>query len=74
MTNNSDKENPDKFNQEPEYGFYNNFSTFHLIATMCAFYFMYKCNNFNLGGIVLAIFCPIIYIIYYFATDRCPAF
>ena len=47
------------------------YGIFHFIVALFAIYLSFKCNNgFHLGGFLLAILCPYIYIIYHFATSE----
>jgi len=80
MVNDSKKNNLENFQVDTDYsnnadvGYYNNYLNFHLICMIFSFFLILKCNNFNIGGIMLAVFCPVIYILYYFATDKCMQF
>lgn len=41
------------------------YSVFHLIISIIAIYLSFRCNtNINYGSILIAVFCPYIYIIY----------
>ena len=46
------------------------YSIFHLIVGFFALYLSFKCNQgFNVGGFLVALFFPWIYILYKFATS-----
>jgi hypothetical protein len=47
------------------------YSVFHMIVSLFALYLSFKCNDgFDFGSILMACFCPYIYIIYKFATSE----
>jgi hypothetical protein len=56
-------------NESPKYKF---FYIFHLIIGLFAIYLSFKCNNgFNLGSFLIALFCPVFYILYKFVVPHC---
>jgi hypothetical protein len=47
------------------------YGVFHMIIAIFALYLSFKCNNgFALGDFLLALFCPVLYIIYRLAVSE----
>ena len=47
------------------------YGVFHMIISIFALYLSFKCNNgFALGDFLLALFCPVLYIIYRLAVSE----